>query len=262
MSDQGASASHVLKEARDGVLVLTMNRPEKKNALSLDMYASLVEGLRELETTPGLRCALITGSGDSFTSGNDVMDFMRNPPTDENSPVAQFLEAITTLEKPLVAAVNGNAVGIGVTMLLHCDLAYAADTAVFRTPFVNLGLCPEAGSSLLLPALMGHRRAAELLMLGDKIEAASLVDHGLLNAVCPGPALMEHAMAKAVQLAGQAPGALRLTKRLMRAPYQATLPEVMREEGREFMARLMSPEAAEGFQAFLQRRKPDFSAFE
>ncbi|MCC6145662.1 MAG: enoyl-CoA hydratase/isomerase family protein, partial [Candidatus Hydrogenedentes bacterium] len=182
---------HILVEQQEQVLRITINRPEKKNALSVAMYVALVEALQQAEADKSVRVALITGAGDAFTSGNDVMDFMNNPPASEDSPVSQFLKAIATATKPLVAAVNGTAVGVGTTLLLHCDLVYASSRARFRMPFVNLGLCPEAGSSLLLPRLMGHVRAAQYLLLGEEFDADTACELHLVNEIAPHEELAE-----------------------------------------------------------------------
>jgi len=158
-------SEHVLISQENNILTLTMNRPEKKNAITSAMYATLAEQLENANTNPDIRVVVITGAGDNFTSGNDINDFLQNPPTNENSTVSKFLRAIASLEKPLIASVNGVAIGVGTTLLLHCDFAYASETAVFQMPFVDLALVPEAASSYLLPQMMGHRKAAELILL-------------------------------------------------------------------------------------------------
>jgi enoyl-CoA hydratase/carnithine racemase len=255
------STDQIQRELDDGILTLRINRPDKKNALNLAMYQALADGLREADGDAAVRVILICGSQGCFTSGNDLADFLAAPPTGADSPVMQFLAAISEARKPVVAAVGGLAVGIGVTMLLHCDLVYAASSASFLMPFVNLGLCPEAGSTLLLPRIMGHQRAAELLLLGEPFGADKACDVGIVTAVCTAEELPALARNKALQLAAQPPAALRLTKSLLKRDYAAPLRETITEEGQQFMARLKSPEAAEALQAFMQRRKPDFSRF-
>jgi enoyl-CoA hydratase/carnithine racemase len=255
------TSEQIQTERSEGILTLRINRPDKKNALNLAMYAALAAGIREAEHDDAVRVILITGTDDCFTSGNDLADFLAAPPTGMESPVMQFLLALSQARKPLVAAVNGAAVGVGVTMLLHCELVYAGDSATFQMPFVNLGLCPEAGSTLLLPRLMGHQRAAELLLLGETFSAMSAWHVGIVNEVCRDGELMATARAKARQLAAQPAAAVRLAKELLKREYAAALQETIAEEGAQFIKRLKSPEAAEALQAFMERRKPDFSRF-
>jgi len=256
-----AGSELIESECAGGILTLRFNRPEKKNALNLRMYSELAAALRRAEQDDAVRVVLFTGSGDSFTSGNDLSDFLGAPPTGLESPVMQFLIALSEARKPLVAAVNGAAVGVGVTMLLHCDLVYAAEGASFQMPFINLGLCPEAGSTLLLPRMMGHQRAAELLFLGESFSAGKAREVGIVSELCPGAELPAFARAQALKLAAQPAAAVRLAKSLLKGEYAAGLKETILEEGAQFVARLKSPEAAEALQAFMQRRKPDFSRF-
>lgn len=245
----------------DGILTLQFNRPEKKNALTPAMYSALVDGLRRADDDNAVRVILLAGTEGCFTSGNDIANFLNDPPVGESSPVIQFLMAMLLARKPIVAAVSGIAVGIGTTMLLHCDLVYAGASAVFQMPFVNLGLCPEAGSSLLLPRMMGHQRAAELLLLGEQFNAEAACKAGIVNIVCPDDELLETARTKAGQLAAQPSAAVCLAKSLLKRRVMADLRETMVEEARCFGARLRSPEATEAMTAFLERRKPDFSRF-
>lgn len=251
---------HVVVEQHGNILRVALNRPEKKNALTHAMYTALCDAFARLENEPELRVLFITGTADCFTSGNDMVDFMHNPPTGTDSPVSRFLNALRTATKPLVAAVNGAAVGVGTTLLLHCDLAYAGRSARFQMPFVSLGLCPEAGSSLLLPMLVGHRKAAQLLMLAETFGADDAREYGFVNAVFDDADYQQKAWEKALQLAAQPPSSVRLAKAQMKASFPQ-LAEVMAAEGAEFMARLKSPEAMEAVGAFLQKRKPDFSRF-
>jgi enoyl-CoA hydratase/carnithine racemase len=239
-----------------------LNRPGKKNALSPAMYTAMADALTHTDNTPEARVTFITGTGDIFTSGNDITDFMQNPPTDENSPVAQFLAAIVGAKKPVVAAVNGAAIGVGTTMLLHCDLVYAAENALFQMPFVNLGVCPEAGSSYLLPAIMGHAKAAELILLGKRFDAATAKELGIVNEVLSGADLETHALEKARALAAQPPAAVRTAKALLKNAQADVVQNAMREEMKHFVPMLSGPEAMEAMGAFMERRKPDFSKFE
>jgi enoyl-CoA hydratase/carnithine racemase len=255
------SSELIQSELSAGVLTLRINRSDKKNALNLAMYDLLATGLKEADSNDAVRVVLITGSGDSFTSGNDLTDFLSAPPTGMDSPVMQFLLALSEARKPLVAAVNGAAVGVGVTMLLHCDLVYAAGSATFQMPFVNLGLCPEAGSTLLLPRIMGHQQAAELLLLGETFSADKACALQIVTSVHEDAELLSIARSKALQLAAQPAAAVRLAKSLLKREYAASLRETIAEEAIQFMARLKSPEAGEALTAFMQRRKPDFSRF-
>ncbi len=245
----------------DGIMRIGINRLEKLNAINRQMYTDMAAALQRAEQDDSIRVVLIHGSATCFTSGNDLRDFDQNPPTGEDSPVFKFLAAISQASKPLVAAVNGPAIGIGTTMLLHCDLVYAGENAQFQTPFVNLGLCPEAASSLLLPQLAGYQRAAEMLLLGQPFGATKAYEAGLVNGVFPGNKVFQHALAQVQLLAKQPPAAVRLAKQLMKKNSAATVPVVMAEEGRCFIERLSSPEAAEGLGAFFEGRSADFSRF-
>jgi enoyl-CoA hydratase/carnithine racemase len=256
-----SSQELIRREFGDGILTLSINRPEKKNALNLAMYQALADGLCGADQDEAVRVIMITGSDSCFTSGNDLADFLTAPPTGPDSPVMQFLAAISEARKPLVAAVNGVAVGVGVTMLLHCDLVYAGSSATFQMPFVNLGLCPEAGSTLLLPRLMGHQRAAELLLLGESFSSDKACSLGIVTQVCPDDQLLTLAHGKALQLAAQPAASVRLAKSLLKRDHGEKLRDTIAEEGVQFMARLKSSEAAEALQAFMEHRKPDFSRF-
>ena len=249
----------------NGVATIEIARPEKKNALTQAMYSAMAEALIAANTDPAVRAVLITGQPGCFTSGNDIEDFMQRPPAlgpdAEPSPVARFMHALLSCEKPVVAAVTGAAVGIGTTMLLHCDLVYVSDEARLAMPFVSLGLVPEYASSLLVPALLGHVKAAEKLMLGEPFSGSDAVDCGIANAVLPAGEVVNHARRMAERFNALPPSAVRETKRLMRAPQRAQVLQVMQAEGELFSQRLRSPEAMEAFQAFFQKRKPDFSKF-
>lgn len=240
------------------VLSITMNRPEKKNALTHAMYGAMADALKRAADDPAIRVVVITGAGDAFTAGNDLGDFLNAPPHDGEAPVFRFLAALSTAEKPVVAAVNGLAVGIGTTMLLHCDLVYAARAASFTAPFVNLALVPEAASSLLLPRRIGHAKAAELFLLGGRMDAAQAEAMGLVTAVFDSQVLAAEAASRAQALAAKAPGAVRATKALMKRG-EEPVAERMRAEGVLFAAQLKSPELREAITAFTEKRAPDFS---
>jgi enoyl-CoA hydratase/carnithine racemase len=245
----------------NGVATIEIARPEKKNALTTAMYQAMADALRAAADDKAVRAVLITGQPGVFTSGNDLEDFMQRPPQGADSPVAQFMRALLEIDKPVVAAVTGAAIGIGTTMLLHCDFVYVSDEARLATPFVSLGLVPEYASSLLMPALMGQRRAAEKLLLGDPFTGETAVECGLANAVLPAGEVVNHARRVAERFNALPPGAVRDTKRLLRrAGRDATL-LAMQTESEIFSSRLRSPEAMEAFQAFFQKRKPDFSKF-
>lgn len=244
---------------REGhVMELRFERPEAKNALTLAMYEALVEGLEAASADASVRVVVLRGAGGNFTSGNDLNDFAQNPPVDESSPVFRFLQALIGFEKPIVAGVEGFAIGIGTTMLMHCDLVYAAQTARFQLPFVNLALVPEAGSSLVLPRMLGHQKAAELLFFGERFGAVEAKGFGLVNEVY-APEEFEAELALRVgKLAEQPPAALRETKRLMRSHDAEALQAALRAEAAVFAARLRTPEFSEALSAFFEKRKPRF----
>jgi enoyl-CoA hydratase/carnithine racemase len=249
----------------DGVATIEIARPEKKNALTVSMYQAMADALRAAVDDSAVRAVLITGQPGVFTSGNDIEDFMSRPPGQgsdaDDSPVIRFMRALIECDKPVVAAVTGAAIGIGTTMLLHCDFVYVSDEARLAMPFVSLGLVPEFSSSLLVPQLMGHRRAAEKLLLGDPFTAEQAVECGLANAVLPASEVLNHARRVAERFNHLPPGAVREAKQLMRAPQREVIMQTIRTEGALFGKRLRSPEAMEAFQAFFQKRKPDFSKF-
>ena len=249
----------------NGVATIEIARPEKKNALTVAMYQAMTAALDAARADVGVRAVLISGQPGIFTSGNDIEDFMSRPPGQGSdaldSPVFGFMRALTECDKPVVAAVTGAAIGIGTTMLLHCDLVYVADDARLAMPFVSLGLVPEFGSSLLVPQLMGHRRAAEKLLLGDPFTAEQAVECGIANAVLPAGEVLNHARRVAERFNTLPPGAVREAKQLLRAPDREQVLSTIRTEAALFSKRLRSPEATEAFQAFFQKRKPDFSKF-
>ncbi|MBA1148249.1 enoyl-CoA hydratase [Ectothiorhodospiraceae bacterium WFHF3C12] len=254
-------SNEVITEIADGIMTVRFNRPEKKNALTQTMYGTVAEALQSADERDDVRVILLTGGGDCFTAGNDLNDFLNNPPRGEDTPVSRFLKGLTRTRTPIVAAVNGVAVGVGTTMLLHCDLVYAGEGATLHMPFVNLGLVPEAGSSLLLPALIGQQRAAELLMLGEPFDAATAERYGIVNRVCADAETESVAQGVAARLAAKPPEALRQTKDLLRHGQGERLRERMQLESGHFTERLKSPEAREAMQAIMERRQPDFSQF-
>ncbi len=248
-------------ELSEKVLTLTFNRPNKKNALTLAMYDAWVEQLRRADEDAQIRAVLIRGEGGTFTAGNDLGDFMKDPPSSMDSPVGRLLAWLPKLRKPMIAAVDGAAVGIGTTLLMHCDLVYCSSRAKFKMPFVPLGLCPEAGSSYLLPRMAGRVKATELLLLGEAFGPQTAREIGLINDVLAPGDLDAHARAVAVKVAGLPPASVRLTKQLIGEAHLDQLETAMKREGEQFLERLRSPEAAEAMQAFFQKRAPDFSKF-
>ena len=250
----------IVVETRDRVARIELARPEKKNALTSEMYAMLAAALTAARNDSQVRAILLHGSRDCFTAGNDLSDFLKRKPGEGSAAFALF-EVLPVLEKPVVAAVNGPAVGIGTTMLLHCDLVYAAPGARFQLPFVPLGIVPEFGSTLLLPLLAGYQRAAELLLLGQPFTAERAKEAGIVNEIFPAENLLQEAEKAALALAALPPESIRLTKKLMKAGNAKAVAAQIAEEGRLFMERLASPEAKEAMSAFLEKRKPDFSRF-
>jgi len=250
---------HIRLDNEAGVLTLTMARPDKKNALTNAMYGALADALEGAETDPAVRVLLIRGEGDMFTAGNDVGEFaaMATGSFRAEPQVGRFLQALAQLSRPLIAAVQGRAVGIGTTMLLHCDLVVLAENALLSTPFVNLALVPEAASSLLMPLRIGYARAFEMFALGEAVDANSALAWGLANRVVPLEKLDVEARALAARLARQPAGAVSITKRLMR--HSDTLMTQIQTESAQFKARLTTAEAREAFTAFAERRPPDFT---
>jgi enoyl-CoA hydratase/carnithine racemase len=241
-----------------GIRTISINRPEKKNALTVAMYDVMAKAISGEETAKGVRVLVIRGGDGIFTAGNDLMDFLQNPPSDKNSPVIQFLSAMAETTLPIVAAVSGPAIGVGSTILLHCDFVYADETAKFHFPFVNLALVPEASSSMLLPRLVGYQKAAELFMLGEAFSPQDAMELGLVSAVVAEGMLMDKAYETAGRLASKPTQALRATKALLRRPQEGLLDRIA-AEGEAFRAQLTSPEAKEAMTAFLEKRPADFS---
>jgi enoyl-CoA hydratase/carnithine racemase len=250
----------ILSKVEDRIARVELARPEKKNALTGEMYEQLAAALAAADADPQVRAILLHGTQDCFTAGNDLHDFLKRP-AGAQPPVVALFKVLPNLAKPIVAAVGGPAVGIGSTMLLHCDLVYAADNARFQLPFVPLGIVPEFASTYLLPLLAGYQRAAELLLLGQPFTAEKARDVGLVTEVVPTANLFSKAREAAQALAALPPESLRLTKRLLKKRHGAAIAESIAEETRIFSERLSSPEAKEAMSAFLEKRKPDFSRF-
>lgn len=251
--------SDILTHTDAGVMTLTFNRLDKKNSITATMYTTLADALAQAAADASVRVVLFQGHESIFSAGNDIGDFLNQPPTTQESPVFCFLRGIATFEKPLIAAVAGPAVGIGTTMLFHCDLVYAGDNAAFSMPFVNLGLCPEAASSLLVPRLFGYHRAAEALLMGEPFFAEAAQEVGLVNRVVPPTEVNGYAQAQARKLAAKPLTSLIATKRLMKVASQQEVLQKMDEEGQSFGRMLREPAAKEAFGAFMEKRKPDFS---
>lgn len=252
--------SNIDTEISGHVMTLRFNRPEKKNALTVAMYSDIVTALMAADKNPAVRVVILTGSGDAYAAGNDLKDFLEHPPTSSDDPVYRFMNTLAAFPKPVVAGVNGVAVGVGATMLLHCDLAYAVPTAKFQLPFVNLAIVPEYASTLLLPRMVGPLKAAELLLLGEPFTAEKACEVGFINAVVPAADLMATVNAKAAALAAKPPAALRAAKSLLHADRAEIFARIASENHvvRECLA---SPEFKEAATAFFEKRAPDFSKF-
>jgi enoyl-CoA hydratase/carnithine racemase len=253
--------SDLLIHTEAGVMTLTLNRLAKKNSISVAMYTALADALDLAASQTDIRVVVFQGHETIFSAGNDIGDFLNQPPAGSESPVFRFLRGIANFPKPLLAAVCGPAVGIGTTLLFHCDLVYAGDNAAFSMPFVNLGLCPEAASSLLVPQLMGYHRAAEALLLGEPFMAEAALEVGLVNRVLAPSEATHYAQAQARKLAAKPLSSLIETKRLMKKNQTTQVLQVMAEEGASFGRMLTEPAAREAFASFMERRKPDFSQF-
>ena len=255
-----STIAEILTHVDAGVMTITINRLDRKNALTGAMYAAMADALDAAQQDSAVRALVIQGHESIFSAGNDIGDFLNQPPATPDAPVFRFLRGISSFTKPIVAAVCGPAVGIGTTMLLHCDLVYAGDNAAFALPFVNLGLCPEAASSLLLPQLMGYPRAAEALLLGEPFQAEAALEVGLINRIVPPVEANALAQQQARKLAAKPLSALIETKRLMKKGNAVAVAERMAEENASFGRMLQEPAAREAFAAFMEKRKPDFSA--
>lgn len=250
----------LLIDITDGVLTLTFNRLDKQNSITSGMYAALAGALDQASRDDAIRAVVLQGHETIFSSGNDIGDFLNQPPATPESPVYQFLSALSTFPKPVLAAVCGPAVGIGTTMLFHCDLVYAGDNAAFSMPFVNLGLCPEAASSYLAPQRMGYGRAAEALLLGEPFMAETALEMGLISRIVPPSEAAALARRQALKLASKPLNSLIQTKRLMKQGQAEVVAARMQEEGAIFGRMLREPAAREAFTAFMEKRKPNFSS--
>ncbi len=251
--------SEIQTHTEDGVTTLTLNRVDKKNSLTAAMYGAMADALQAAADDAAVRVLVIQGHATIFSAGNDIADFLNNPPAKDDAPVFRFLRGLAGFPKPIVAAVAGPAVGVGTTLLMHCDLVYAGDNAAFAMPFVNLGLVPEAASSLLAPRLMGHHRAAEMLLLGEPIQAETALEIGLVNRIVPPTEVNALAQQQARKLAAKPLSSLVETKRLMKKGHAALVGQQMMEEAGVFGRMLREPAAREAFTAFMEKRKPDFS---
>ncbi|WP_423680786.1 MULTISPECIES: enoyl-CoA hydratase [unclassified Undibacterium] len=255
----------ILTHKENGILTINFNRPEKKNAITAAMYQAMADALRDAESDNAVRAILITGKPEIFTAGNDLEDFMKNASSLASSeavpPVYQFMQALNESSKPVIAAVSGAAVGIGTTLLMHCDLIYLADNAKLSMPFTQLGLCPEFASSMIFQKIVGYQRAAEKLMLGEPFSAQEALEMGFVNKVVPLEELLPYAQQVAAKIVALPAASIRVTKRLMKANQPAEVSAKMLEENKHFAAMLHGPEAREAFMAFFQKRKPDFSQF-
>jgi enoyl-CoA hydratase/carnithine racemase len=252
--------SDIVTERSNGILRVEINRPEKKNALTAAMYTRLADIFNEAAEDEAVRVVLWHGAGDAFCAGNDLGDFLKNPPGPGNFPQGRLMDALIGFEKPIIAAVQGAAIGGGTTMLTHCDFVYAGESAKFQVPFINLGLVPEFGSSYSVPARVGHLRAAELFLLGESFTATRAAELGLVTRVVPDRDLLATATKTAQKLAAKPSGALRATKRLIKQASIGQLREAaLKIEAQEFFERLRSAEAKEAFSAFLEKRPPNFA---
>jgi len=251
--------SDILIERAGSILRVTLNRPAKKNAMTSSMYVTFAEILNDAAKNEEIRVVLWSGAGDSFSAGNDLQDFLKNPPGPGESPQAQLANALLNFDKPLIAAVQGVAIGGGTTLLTHCDFVYAGANSKFQLPFVNLGLVPEFGSSWSLPARSGYLRAAEIIMLGQPFGATLAAEIGLVTEVVPDARVLDTAIETASKLAAKPPAALQACKRLIKRHPRKQLDEAIRVENEEFASRVRSAEAKEAFTAFIEKRRPDFT---
>ena len=261
-------SDYIKIHSQDSILKIGFNRPDKKNALNSEMYYAVRDALVSASEDSKIRVIVLYGEGGDFTSGNDVKDFLAFATTktsqenDIQFPAKEFLDVLIPYNKPIIAAVDGMAIGIGATMTMHCDLVYASTEAKFHMPFVNLGLNPEAGTTFFLPKLVGYHNAAEILLSGDMITSQRAYEMGFVNGVVKQSELMDVAINKAKRIAELAPTPVRLAKQMMKEHFIDQLIEANQNEFNSFVNRMSSPEALEAMQAFMQKRKPDFSQFE
>jgi len=249
----------IITERSASVLRVQLNRPARKNAMTSSMYVTLADIFNDAAKDEQTRVVLWHGAGDSFCAGNDIEDFLKNPPGPGDSPQARLMNALVDFDKPIVAAVQGAAIGGGTTMLTHCDFVYAGESAKFRMPFIDLAVLPEFGSSCSVPAMIGHIRAAELILLGLPFDARRAVELGFANQVVPDQTLLATASETARKLAAKSAGALQAAKKLMKRPFRDQIKAAMKAENEEFSAQVRSEDAKEAFTAFLQKRPPNFN---
>jgi enoyl-CoA hydratase/carnithine racemase len=249
----------IVTEPAGSVLRVQFNRPTKRNAMTSAMYVALADIFNEAAKDANTRVVLWHGAGDSFCAGNDIQDFLKNPPGPGESPQAKLMDALVNFDKPIVVAVQGAAIGGGTTMLTHCDFIYAAESTKFQMPFINLALVPEFGSSCSVPARIGHVRAAELILLGTPFDAARAAELGLVTQVVSDKDVLATASETARKLAAKPAAALQASKRLMKQPFREQIRAAMKAENEEFSAQVRSADAKEALTAFLEKRKPDFT---
>jgi enoyl-CoA hydratase/carnithine racemase len=252
--------SDILTERSGNILRIQLNRPARKNAMTVAMYNTMADLLNDAAKDDQIRVVLWHGAGDSFSAGNDIQDFLKNPPGAGESPQARLIQALISFDKPIVVAVQGAAIGGGTTMLTHCDFVFAGESAKFQMPFINLALVPEFGSSYSVPARIGYLRAAELILLGARFDTKRAAELGLVTRVVPDQELLATATDTARKLAEKAPAALQACKRLMRSATRELLEQAVKRENEEFAARVRSAESKEAFTAFVEKRKPNFDA--
>jgi len=253
--------SDILTDKKSGLLTITFNRPDRKNSVTAAMYEVLVRTLNEAANDAQIRVVVLSGNEESFSAGNDLGDFVTNPPNTADAPVWQFLRALSVFPKPVIAAVCGAAVGIGTTMLLHCDLVFVGDNAKFGLPFVSLGVCPEGASTLLLPKLIGYQRAARALLMGEPFDAQSALQMGLANQILPAAETLAFAQSEAAKLVTKPLSSVVEAKRLMKMSERAAIEAQMSEETAVFGRMITAGAAKEAIAAFGEKRKPDFSQF-
>jgi len=251
----------ILKKLEDGILYVSINRLDKRNALTTAMYLELIEIISDYEKNDDARVLLLSGTQMCFTAGNDMADFLENPPVDDNSPSPSFLRALSLAKKPLMAAVNGPVVGIGATMLMHFDLVYAGASATFNMPFCNLGICPEGGTTLLLPQMIGHKKACELIMFGESFDAQTAKECGFINDHFSDDEYLDKIIAKAKRLAAQPASSIRLSKHMLKRHHAQDMSDILYYEGQEIRKSLKTPESKEAINAFMEKRRPDFLQF-
>lgn len=251
----------ILTKLEDGILYVTLNRLDKKNAISNEMYVELIQVINDYEANDQARVLLLTGSKMCFTAGNDMVSFLEEPPVDDDSVSPKFLRTLSLAKKPLMAAVNGPVVGIGATMLMHFDLVYAGTSAKFVMPFCNLAICPEGGTTLLLPQMIGHKKACELIMFGEPFDSQTAKECGFINDFFSDDEYLDKIIEKAKKLVKQPASSIRLTKAMLKKNHAPAMVETLYYEGAEVRKALKTPESREAMSAFTQKRRPDFSQF-